>query len=341
MEKYAFNAVVFTADVKRHSVPGGIADLVIDFASLRVPKNPVVVDYNHDSDEPIGSALIKVDDDGIRAVGELVSTVEGDRAYSVAESAKSIPYGISPTVDLNVAERVAVGVGEEYFANGRKYIGPLTVFRNAVLNGISVVLYPTDAATSLTTFEKEGLTFMAKKDKTTAEAVEKVEEVVKVDDTTATGEAAVTVKSTELQEFVDAFGAELGVKYYQAGKTIDEARADAYFEIAKENTTLKERIAELEGKLAEKAAPVDVQKEEAKVEEVEKVEEKTEEKTDDTRFSALLETFESKLTKLSEDLERISTFRARGDALGLSGSVPEAVEEKKRNYRDAFRDALN
>ena len=333
MEKYAFNAVVFTADVKRHSVPGGIADLVIDFASLRVPKNPVVVDYNHDSDEPIGSALIKVDDDGIRAVGELVSTVEGDRAYSVAESAKSIPYGISPTVDLNVAERVAVGVGEEYFVNGRKYIGPLTVFRNAVLTGIS--------ATSLTTFEKEGLTFMAKKDKTTAEAVEKVEEVVKVDDTTATGEAAVTVKSTELQEFVDAFGAELGVKYFQAGKTIDEARADAYFEIAKENTTLKERIAELEAKLAEKSAPVDVQKEEAKVEEVEKVEEKTEEKTDDTRFSALLETFESKLTKLSEDLERISTFRARGDALGLSGSVPEAVEEKKRNYRDAFRDALN
>ena len=60
MEKFKFSAVVFTADVSRHFLPDvGEVDFVLDFASLKIPKNPLVVDFDHDSAAPIVGTAVK------------------------------------------------------------------------------------------------------------------------------------------------------------------------------------------------------------------------------------------------------------------------------------------
>ena len=65
----------------RHKLPGGdFAEFVFDFDSLRLPKNPVIVDFNHDEDQVIGKARVYLDEDGLKAAGTLVSTRPGDVA---------------------------------------------------------------------------------------------------------------------------------------------------------------------------------------------------------------------------------------------------------------------
>lgn len=337
MEKFKFSAVVFTADVSRHFLPDvGEVDFVLDFASLKIPKNPLVVDFDHDSAAPIGSALVKVDSDGLTAVGELVSLAPNDRAASIAASGRDIPFGISPTLDLSAAELVEVAGGSQYVVNGRYYEGPLVVVRNAVLLGISVVLYPTDSGTIFTPLKKKELVLMAREKMAVEEkAVEKVEKVEKIEPIGEESAAPETgVKDKELQNFIDAFGLERGVRYFQEGKTFEEARADAFDELVQENAKLKARIAELE---AAAGAPEPEKKPEDAVEE-KTVEERVEEK-----FSKPLEALDATLAKLDAWTEKIENFRARGDYIGLSASVPAPApeEEKAKSYRDALREALN
>lgn len=165
-------------------------------------------------------------------------------------------------------------------------------------------------------------------------AVEKVETVEKIEPIGEESAAPETgVKDKELQNFIDAFGLERGVRYFQEGKTFEEARADAFDELVQENAKLKARIAELE---AAAGAPEPEKKPEDAVEE--KVEERVEEK-----FSKPLEALDSTLAKLDAWAEKIENFRARGDWIGLSASVPAPApeEEKAKSYRDALREALN
>lgn len=330
MKKHNFDAVAYTADVQRHSLASGeVVDFIIDFATLDAP-DVVPVDYNHDWNAPIGSAQLEVEEDRLLAHGALVSSSPDDLAAQLAERGKDIPFGISPTVDFTAAERVDVPAGASISRNGRLYEGPVTVFEHAKLRGLSVCMYPTDPSTVFTPLQqnKEGLLFMAAKNsvKLAAEPVEVVD-VVEVEDKAGEAAAAaeITVKNKELQDFIDAFGLERGVRFYQENKTIDEARAIAYDELVVENEKLRAKIAALEAA----AAP--------KVEAVEVVEDKPREAVEVVEaaapveaFSACLEKFNAALEKFSADAQQLSQLRLRGEAVGLSADVP-VVENPHEN----------
>ena len=262
--KFPFKAVAWTPDVSWHELPGDeygsvvASDFVLDLSTLVVPKNPCVVDYNHNDAEPIGYARVSVSGGTLLAEGELVSNVEGDVADRIAKTGKDVPFGISPTLDLWSAERVDVGEGEVYNCNDREYVGPLLVYKGAVLLGISVCPYPTDEGTSFTPLarkaiklNKQGVISMAKKRvKLEADIVadeEKREEDVAQFEGDEAGIAdAVSVKNAELQEFIDAFGLERGVQYYQEGLTVEEATQRAYGDVVAENAELKAKLAKFE-----------------------------------------------------------------------------------------------
>ena len=300
MKKHNFDAVAYTADVQRHSLASGeVVDFIIDFATL--------------------GARVWTDDDRLLAHGALVSSSPDDLAAQLAERGKDIPFGISPTVDFTAAERVDVPAGASISGNGRLYEGPVTVFEHAKLRGLSVCMYPTDPSTVFTPLQqnKEGLLFMAAKNsvKLAAEPVEVVD-VVEVEDKAGEAAAAaeITVKNKELQDFIDAFGLERGVRFYQENKTIDEARAIAYDELVVENEKLRAKIAALEAAAAPKVEAVEVVEAAAPVE----------------AFSACLEKFNAALEKFSADAQQLSQLRLRGEAVGLSADVP-VVENPHEN----------
>ena len=170
--------------------------------------------------------------------------------------------------------------------------------------------------------------------------------VVVRDQGAAAAETAVPergVKNRELQDFIDAFGMDRGVRLYQDGKTFDEARAIVFDEIAAENERLKARVAELETALSAKPENVEIVEpvaqsvESATATEPPKSEPEPAKSAD--ALALALDRFETIISKLDESSAALSLLGRRGDAVGLTGS--NAPVPTSKSYRDAFRDAVN
>lgn len=350
MEKYDFTATVYTAEPNRSEIAGfGTIDFAIDFATVDVPKNPVPVDFNHDETRPIGSATVTVGTDKIEAVGALVSTRPNDLAASIAENARAIPYGVSPLFDLRDAERINVSDGDVFPANGRVYEGPISIFRRARLIGVAVCLHPSDISTTFTPLStnERFLIMPTSKEKIAPEPVKNAETVAAAVETVAIieperagAESAVPergVKNRELQDFIDSFGMDRGVRLYQDGKSFDEARAIVFDEISAENERLKARVAELETALPAKPETVEIVEPVAQSVEPAKAEPEPAKSAD--ALALALDRFETIVSKLDESAAALSLLGRRGDAVGLTGS--NAPVPTSKSYRDAFRDAVN
>ena len=356
MEQFPFAAKVYTADVNRANIAGhGVRNFAIDFGTLEIPKNPVPVDFNHDETKPIGTANVRVLPDRIEAVGTLVSTAADDLAASIAANARAIPYGVSPLFDMRGAKRIDVSDGAKYAANGREYIGPVSVFKGARLIGVAVCLHPSDIQTAFTPLKTDErfLIMPTSKENFVTEPVKNAETVAAAVETVAIiepekagAESAVPergVKNRELQDFIDAFGMDRGVRLYQDGKSFDEARAIVFDEIAAENERLKTRVAELETALSAKPEPVEIVEpvaqsvESATATEPPKAEPEPAKSAD--ALALTLDRFETIVSKLDESAAALSLLGRRGDAVGLTGS--NAPVPTSKSYRDAFRDAVN
>lgn len=363
MEQFPFIAKVYSSDVNRANIAGhGVLNFAIDFGTLEIPKNPVPVDFNHDETKPIGTANVHVLPDRIEALGTLVSTAADDLAASIAANARAIPYGVSPLFDMRGAKRIDVSDGAKYAANGREYSGPVSVFKGARLIGVAVCLHPSDIQTAFTPLKTDERFLIMPKSKekiavvepvAAAEPVENAETVAAAVETVAIiepekagAETAVPergVKNRELQDFIDAFGMDRGVRLYQDGKTFDEARAIVFDEIAAENERLKARVAELETALSAKPETVEIVEpvaqsvESATATEPQKSEPEPAKSAD--ALALALDRFETIVSKLDESAAALSLLGRRGDAVGLTGS--NAPVPTSKSYRDAFRDAVN
>ena len=283
----------------------------------------------------------------------MVSTAADDLAASIAANARAIPYGVSPLFDMRGAKRIDVSDGAKYAANGREYIGPVSVFKGARLIGVAVCLHPSDIQTAFTPLKTDErfLIMPTSKEKIAAEPVKNAETVAAAVETVAIiepekagAESAVPergVKNRELQDFIDAFGMDRGVRLYQDGKSFDEARAIVFDEIAAENERLKARVAELETALSAKPEPVEIVEPVAQsVESATATEPPKPEPAKSADAIALaLDRFETIVSKLDESAAALSLLGRRGDAVGLTGS--NAPVPTSKSYRDAFRDAVN
>ncbi len=345
-----FRAVALTGNVLRHGVPtrdGGreTLEFVVDLATVEPTRTPLVVDYNHDPAEIVGAARVRADGFALLADGELTPFLSDDRASEIiSKAARGVPYGISPTFDFAAAERVDVAPGETFETNGRRVVGPVVVFRNAPLLGLSVCPYPTDDGTAFALLGKD-FTLLTKGNEMAEEKNEKTTELK--DDAanapdgegaTGTSDAPSSVKNAELQEYVDRFGLELGVKYFQEGADLAEATSNAFQALKEENEKLKSRLANDGG-----------DGDASKKDDAPKPDDGGGKKDGDApksgsdgdggelaKLRAALEKTSRELTTLRRDF---ATFAA-ADRDGVSTADESANRSKTESYREAFKRAV-
>lgn len=330
-----FRAVALTGNVLRHGVrtksgARETLEFVVDLATVAPTRDPVVVDYNHDAAEVVGAASVRADGFALVAEGELTPFLRDDRAAEiVSKASRGVPYGISPTFDFAAAERIDLAPGETFETNGRRVVGPLVVFRNAPLLGLSVCPYPSDDATEFALLTKDFALLtkggeMEKKDKN---ATELDAVAANAPDGEGTAAATSSVKNAELQEYVDRFGLELGVKYFQEGADLEEATASAFQALKEENEKLKTRLAENadapksdDGDKKDADAPKAGDGDGAEL----------------AKLRAALEKTSRELTTLRRDF---ATFAA-ADRDGVSTADEGASRSKTESYREAFKRAV-
>jgi len=348
--KTLFRAVALTGNVLRHGVPtrdGGreTLEFVVDLATVAPTRNPVVVDYNHDPAEIVGAARVRADGFALLADGELTPFLSDDRASEIiSKAARGVPYGISPTFDFAAAERVDVAPGETFETNGRRVVGPVVVFRNAPLLGLSVCPYPTDDGTAFALLGKD-FTLLTKGNEMAEEKNEKTTELKDdaanaPDGEGATGAEPSSVKNAELQEYVDRFGLELGVKYFQEGADLAEATSNAFQALKEENEKLKSRLAN-DGGDGDAAKKEDAPKPDDDKKDGEKNDGAPKSGSDGdggelAKLRAALEKTSRELTTLRRDF---ATFAA-ADRDGVSTADESANRSKTESYREAFKRAV-
>jgi len=241
---FPFEAEAFTSEPSEHEMPTPQGDaflrFVLDLETVEFPKNPVVVDYDHDSKEPVGGATLVVENGSIIARGAFVSAIDGDRAFQLGTISDGTPFGISPTLDLSNASVETIPDGAEGEANGRVYRGPLAVYKGARVLGISICPIPTDAKTSLTVLRKGGLIYLARKGTVNMSTeLENGEEPIPTDqnnqetlgDETGVADGEAQPRDKELQSFIDEFGLEKGVGFFQRNLSLDDAKMEDYAEL--------------------------------------------------------------------------------------------------------------
>ena len=183
-------------------------DFVIDLETVALHKPTLIMDYNHDESEVIGHiSNLRYEEGGLWGDAHLFSARAGDRAEEVIlRILGGTPYEISPTVMFSDSNGVVIDEGFSDEVNGRTVEGPATIFVNTPIRGVSICPYGTDKFTGITTLkmDKPG-------DKTMAES--------KTKDALA---------HPDLEEMISEFGESDGLKYYRAGLSIDEARAEDY-----------------------------------------------------------------------------------------------------------------
>ncbi|MBP3557347.1 MAG: hypothetical protein J6K20_06540 [Thermoguttaceae bacterium] len=341
-----FRAVALTGNVLRHGVPtrdGGreTLEFVVDLATVAPTRTPLVVDYNHDPAEIVGAARVRADGFALLADGELTPFLSDDRASEIiSKAARGVPYGISPTFDFAAAERVDVGPGETFEANGRQYVGPVVVFRNAPLLGLSVCPYPTDDGTAFALLGKDftlltkGNEMAEEKDEKTTELKDDAANAPDGEGATGTSDAPSSVKNAELQEYVDRFGLELGVKYFQEGADLAEATSNAFQALKEENEKLKSRLAN-DGGDGDAPKPDDDKKDGEKNSDAPKSGSDGD-GGELAKLRAALEKTSRELTTLRRDF---ATFAA-ADRDGVSTADESASRSKTESYREAFKRAV-
>lgn len=313
-----------------------IGCFVIDPGSIQLHKPRLIVDYNHNEEEVIGYVDNIHENDG-KLMGDLTleSTSPNDRAAEViARIEGGTPYEISPTVmlyDAGVETETVTGGDEEY-----------TIFRNVPMRGVSICPYGTDRLTTILSLNggKKTMKKRTKKNLTKLAADEILDEAIVettvADEAAGEGEGGAQEYTAYplLEEFIAAFGFDLGVEYYRRGYTMEEAEAADYAalkaaRLAAENEEISEagaieEVAQIDDAVPEAAA------EAALVEEAQAAVEEAQDKTGLKANIVLAKTIRA----LAQEVTKLKALSVRGtDALASSQrkAVPMTAVQKMAN----------
>ena len=313
-----------------------IGCFVIDPGSIQLHKPRLIVDYNHNEEEVIGYVDNIHENDG-KLMGDLTleSTSPNDRAAEViARIEGGTPYEISPTVmlyDAGVETETVTGGDEEY-----------TIFRNVPMRGVSICPYGTDRLTTILSLTggKKTMKKRTKKNLTKLAADEILDEAIVettvADEAAGEGEGGAQEYTAYplLEEFIAAFGFDLGVEYYRRGYTMEEAEAADYAalkaaRLAAENEEISEagaieEVAQIDDAVPEAAA------EAALVEEAQAAVEEAQDKTGLKANIVLAKTIRA----LAQEVTKLKALSVRGtDALASSQrkAVPMTAVQKMAN----------
>lgn len=193
---------------------------VHDFSGFIPPAGPVPLDWNHQEDADIGVAdALTVDAEGLKASGRLIPFTANDRAAEIIyKGAQGVPYQASIVMNLETLIVTEVPTGQTYNVNGQDLEGPLTVFSQWTIDGISILPYGADPST-MVEFSR-GLS--AEIDVAIIQAKEFQTMETKPPEAPGTPPAAGQFSRDEALKFKTDFGAK-GFDWYLEGKSYDEA----------------------------------------------------------------------------------------------------------------------
>ena len=97
-----------------------LGDFVIDLAGISWEKDPLTLDYDHNTAEAIGTiGDLKVTEKGLIGEAEIFSTRPDDRAADVIRRlARGTPYECSPMLELDLDSALELAEGETLEVNG-------------------------------------------------------------------------------------------------------------------------------------------------------------------------------------------------------------------------------
>lgn len=266
-----------------------------DYGSLRILGDRVPLDYNHDDGEIVGYCEnFDVSNEGVYCDAVLLprEDLPEARVNELLHNLQNgVPYEASALVDCETAIIEIVDEGVDTVVNGRDVVGPLNIYKEAIIRGVAICPHGTDKETTFVSFsaKKRRPEPMAKNTKLTA-GTDPKEEPDKKDLPSNADE--------KLLALIDEFGKERGVDYYLSGLTLEDARKEDYEQ-------LKALRDELEGK--EVPPPVDPATGDPVKEEEE----------DEFR-----EEVKKELASVSRRLNALSAIVRRGDQTGVIDAPP-------------------
>lgn len=241
--------VILTGDViNRYD----LGRFVVDLETIRLHKNRIEVDYDHDQQIGLGYCENIRYEPGIGLIGDgyLSSPNTNDKAYEVLERlTDGFPYEISPTLDLEPldgAEVYHLEEGEKAIVNGREVEGELDIYRNVGLRGVGIVHFATDPNTycvclknskNLCTLSFHGDLNMKKTKKNLND-----EALVKLANEEEVIEEVIEEPKPEylvlLEQMIEEFGLDNAITYFRQGLDLDQARIADYEELKKRRKEL-------------------------------------------------------------------------------------------------------
>ena len=231
--------------------------VIHDASGMRLAKNRIAVDYNHNPDEIIGYLNhFEADNSGnMIARGALCPYRDNDRASEViAKMRAGVPYEASIFFGGEDTYCEQVDDGQTAEVNGYTVSGPATIFRSWTLRGVAVCPYGADMHTRAEV-EKMASVFCVG-DLRKGEIMEKEEkekepegEEKSVEPVDGAEEKAADVKA-DGAKFMAAFGRERGAVWFAEGLSFEEAREKFIAEIGEENKRLREELAQAQQRLS-------------------------------------------------------------------------------------------
>jgi hypothetical protein len=143
-------------DIKLVARTGGIAHhghygrCIHDMSGFIKPTKPVVLDFNHDGGEPVGYATnFSTAGGNLTATGKLLPFEGNDAASKIIFQGKAgVPYQCSIVMNPDV-QTEEVKAGQSVKVNNGTFTGPGTIFRKWSIDGVALLPYGSDSATSV------------------------------------------------------------------------------------------------------------------------------------------------------------------------------------------------
>lgn len=234
--------------LKSAAIEQGGARFAFDYETLAV-KERVPLDYCHNDEQIVGfceNFSVSAENSSVECDAVLLADGSNGLADKIAFNLDAgVPYEASAFVDLARATQENIDAGDSAIVNGAEVEGPLTVYYNAELRGVAVCPHGADPETAFVALSGKPVRTIDKRGTEYLDDFGGVYMNVKTKNTDSAKNPRL-----ELEAFVDEFGKELGVDYYLAGKTIEQARADASAEETLART--RKELEQLSRKLSEK-----------------------------------------------------------------------------------------
>lgn len=233
---------------------------VHDMAGFIPPTGPVPLDWNHCEDEDIGVAdSFTVDAEGLLVAGRLIPFTAEDRAAEIIyKGREGVPYQASVVLDLENLIVTDVPEGSSFEVNGQVFEGPLTVFSQWSIDGVSVLHAGADGSTSLQFSRGDNVEFdvTVQTPAPTKEPPPMVDPAPNTTPPPVLPPNAANFSRDELQRWKTHFGA-AGAEWYIDGthKTFEEAALqfgrNLQTQLTEQKTALEATIADRDKTIAE------------------------------------------------------------------------------------------